>query len=147
MSKRIVIASDHAGFSLKEQVKKHLDEKGIAYTDLGTNSTESVDYPEYAHRLCETIMSGDGDMGILVCGTGIGMSMVANKHAGIRAACVSDVFSAKATRQHNNANVVCFGGRVVGGGLAIEIVDAFLSTEYEGGRHERRINMVNSFDK
>jgi ribose 5-phosphate isomerase B len=143
----IVIASDHAGFSLKEQVKKHLEEKGIEYKDLGTNSAESVDYPEYASKLCKEIQEGRSDLGILVCGTGIGMSMVANKHKGIRAACVSDVFSAKATRMHNDANVLCFGERVVGAGLAFELVDAFLATEYEGGRHQRRVDMVNSFDK
>ncbi|MBE6670612.1 MAG: ribose 5-phosphate isomerase B [Ruminococcaceae bacterium] len=143
----IVIASDHAGYSLKEQVKKHLEEKSIEYIDLGTNSTESVAYPEYASKLCKAIQEGKANMGILVCGTGIGMSMAANKHKGIRAACVSDTFSAKATRMHNDANVLCFGERVVGAGLAFELVDAFLSTEYEGGRHQARVDMVNSFDK
>ena len=124
----IVIASDHAGYSLKELVKKHLEERNIEYMDLGTNSAESVDYPEYASKLCQQIQNGNAELGILVCGTGIGMSMVANKHKGIRAACVSDVFSAKATRMHNNANVLCFGERVVGAGLAFELVDAFLAT-------------------
>ena len=143
----IVIASDHAGYSLKEQVKKHLEERNIEYIDLGTNSAESVDYPEYAHKLCAAIQEGKAEKGILVCGTGIGMSMVANKHKGIRAACVSDTFSATATRQHNDANVICFGERVVGGGLAFKLVDAFLDTEYEGGRHQRRVDMVNSFDE
>lgn len=143
----IVIASDHAGFALKEQVKKHLEEKGIAYNDLGTNSAESVDYPEYASKLCKEIQNGNSALGILVCGTGVGMSMVANKHKGIRAACVSDVFSARATRTHNDANVLCFGERVVGAGLAFELVDAFLTTEFEGGRHQRRVDMVNFFDK
>ena len=142
----IVIASDHAGFSLKEQVKKHLEEKGIEYIDLGTDSAESVAYPEYAAKLCHTIQDGKSNMGILVCGTGIGMSMAANKHKGIRAACVSDTFSAKATRMHNDANVLCFGERVVGAGLAFELVDAFLGTEYEGGRHQVRVDMLNSFD-
>lgn len=143
----IVIASDHAGFGLKELVKKHLEEKNIQYVDLGTDSTASVDYPEFAHKLCVAIQEGRAEKGILVCGTGIGMSMVANKHRGIRAACVSDTFSAKATRQHNDANVICFGERVVGAGLAFELVDAFLTTEYEGGRHQRRVDLVNSFDK
>ena len=143
----IVIASDHAGYSLKELVKKHLEEKKIEYIDLGTNSTESVDYPEFAHKLCVEIQEGRAEKGILVCGTGIGMSMVANKHKGIRAACVSDTFSAKATRQHNDANVLCFGERVVGAGLAFELVDAFITTEYEGGRHQRRVDLVNAFDK
>ena len=142
----IVIASDHAGFSLKEQVKKYLEENKIEYIDLGTDSTQSVDYPEFAHKLCCAIQEGKAEKGILVCGTGIGMSMVANKHKGIRAACVSDTFSAQATRQHNDANVLCFGERVVGAGLAFKLVDAFLNTEYEGGRHQRRVDLVNSFD-
>ena len=143
----IVIASDHAGYSLKEQVKKYLEGKNIEYVDLGTNSAESVDYPEFAHKLCVEIQEGRAEKGILVCGTGIGMSMVANKHSGIRAACVSDTFSARATRMHNDANVLCFGERVVGAGLAGELVEAFLTTEYEGGRHQRRVDLVNSFDK
>ncbi|MBE6642652.1 MAG: ribose 5-phosphate isomerase B [Clostridia bacterium] len=143
----IVIASDHAGYSLKEQVKKYLEGKNIEYVDLGTNSGESVDYPEFAHKLCVEIQEGRAEKGILVCGTGIGMSMVANKHSGIRAACVSDTFSARATRMHNDANVLCFGERVVGAGLASELVEAFLTTEYEGGRHQRRVDLVNSFDK
>ncbi len=142
----IVIASDHAGFALKEQVKKHLDESGIEYTDLGTNSQESVDYPIFASKLCKEIQNGNAKLGILVCGTGVGMSMAANKHKGIRAACVSDVFSAKATRMHNDANVICFGERVVGAGLAFELVDAFLSTDFEGGRHQRRVDILNSLD-
>ena len=143
----IVIASDHAGYSLKEEIKKHLDDKNIKYVDLGTNSAESVDFPEYASKLCTFIQQGKAERGILVCGTGIGMSMAANKHKGIRAACVSDTFSARATRCHNDANVLCMGERVVGVGLAFELVDAFLFTEYEGGRHQRRIDMVNSFDE
>ena len=135
--KKIVIASDHAGFSLKEEVKKHLNEKGVEFEDLGTNSKDSVDYPVFASKLCKKIQSGEYETGILICGTGIGMSMAANKHKGIRAACVSDTFSARATRMHNNANVLCFGERVVGAGLAFELVDAFLFTDYEGGRHQR----------
>ncbi len=143
----VAIASDHAGYALKEQVKKHLEEMGIAFDDIGTHSPESVDYPEYAHKLCCAVKDGcHHTLGILICGTGIGMSMAANKHKGIRAACVSDVFSAKATRMHNDANVLCFGERVVGAGLAFELVDAFLGTEYEGGRHQRRVDMVNAFD-
>ena len=148
INKPVAIASDHAGYALKEQVKKHLEEIGVEYDDLGTNSTASVDYSEFAHRLCGAVLDGfHHNQGILICGTGIGMSMVANKHKGIRAACVSDTFSAKATRQHNDANVLCFGERVVGAGLAFELVDAFLGTEYEGGRHQRRVDMVNSFDE
>ena len=139
----IVIASDHAGFSLKEQVKKYLEQKGIEYTDLGTNSAESVDYPLYASALCKEIQEGKSALGILVCGTGIGMSMVANKHKGIRAACVSDVFSAKATREHNDANIVAMGARVVGAGLATEIVRLFLTTPFSNDeRHIRRIEKI-----
>ena len=137
----IVIASDHAGFALKEQVKKHLEENKIEYIDLGTNSAESVDYPEYAHKLCVAIQEGKAEKGILVCGTGIGMSMAANKHVGIRAACCSDVFSAQMTRLHNDANVLCFGARVLGKGVALQIVDAFLDSPFEGGRHKTRVDM------
>ena len=119
MDKIIVLASDHGGFELKESIKAHLTERGIRYIDLGTNSSASVDYPDYAHKLCRSLQSGEADLGILCCGTGIGMSMAANKHKGIRAACCSDTFSARFTRMHNNANVLCLGGRVVGAGLAI----------------------------
>lgn len=145
--KPVALACDHAGFTLKEAVKKHLEEAGVAYVDLGTNSTESVDYPVFAASLCKEIQTADVELGILICGTGVGMSMAANKHKGIRAACVSDTFSAKATRMHNNANVICFGERVVGQGLAFEIVDAFLTTPYEGGRHERRVKLLEDIEK
>ena len=149
MAKRkppVALASDHAGYALKEELKKHFDEKGVRYTDCGTNGTASVDYPEFAHRLCAAIAEGKSDLGILVCGTGIGMSMAANKHPGIRAACVSDTFSARMTRMHNDANVLCMGARVVGAGLACDIADIFLETAYEGGRHQRRVDMLNALD-
>lgn len=147
MSKILVIGSDHGGYELKEQIKAHLTGRGVKFVDVGTNSTASCDYPEYAHKLCEKIQSGECCRGILVCGTGIGMSMAANKHKGIRAACCSDTFSARFTRMHNDANVLCMGGRVVGMGLALDMVDLFLDTEYEGGRHQARVDMVNSFDE
>ena len=147
MDKSIVLASDHSGFELKESIKAHLTERGIRYIDLGTNSSASVDYPDYAHKLCRSLQSGEADLGILCCGTGIGMSMAANKHKGIRAACCSDTFSARFTRMHNNANVLCLGGRVVGAGLACDMVDLFIDTEYEGGRHDRRVAMVDAFDE
>ncbi len=147
MDKIIVLASDHGGFELKESIKAHLTERGIRYIDLGTNSSASVDYPDYAHKLCRSLQSGEADLGILCCGTGIGMSMAANKHKGIRAACCSDTFSARFTRMHNNANVLCLGGRVVGAGLACDMVDLFIDTEYEGGRHDRRVAMVDAFDE
>ena len=142
MEKKILaIACDHGGYELKEAIKAYLDGKNIEYVDFGC-SGESVHYPEYAHKACAAIQSGQCYRGILVCGTGVGMSMAANKHKGIRAACCSDTFSAKFTRLHNDANVLCFGGRVVGAGLALQLVDAFLDTEFEGGRHQRRIDKV-----
>lgn len=145
-TKPIALACDHAGYPLKEELKKHFEAKGIAFVDYGTNSLESVNYPDYAHTLCTAIGEGQHDLGILVCGTGIGMSMAANKHRGIRAAVLSDTFSARMTRMHNDANVLCLGARVVGAGLAIDIAELFITTEYEGGRHQKRVDMVNAFD-
>lgn len=144
--KVIAIASDHAGFNLKQEVKKHLDELGVAYKDYGTYENKSCNYPDYAEALCRGIQAGDSDLGILVCGTGVGMSMAANKCRGIRAACCSDTFSARMTRMHNDANVLCFGARVVGEGVALELVDAFLSAEYEGGRHQARVDMLTALE-
>ena len=140
------IACDQAAYNLKLEVLKHLDERNIKYIDFGTDSTDSVDYPDFAHKACEAIQKGECQRGILICGTGIGMSMCANKHKGIRAACVSDTFSTKATRMHNDANVICFGARVIGKGLAFDIVDIFIDTEYEGGRHQRRIDKMMSLE-
>ena len=146
-NKRIVIGCDHAGYPLKAELLKHLSARGIEYTDIGCDSAEkSVDYPEYADKLCRELQASNADLGILVCGTGIGMSIAANKHKGIRAACVSDTFSARLTRCHNNANVICFGARVIGAGLAADIVDCFIDTEYEGGRHARRVAMLDALD-
>lgn len=147
MEKIIALASDHAGFPLKEEIKSYLEKEGIKYIDLGTDSLASVNYPDYAHKLCKEITDGSAQLGVLVCGTGIGMSMVANKHKGIRAACCSDTFSARMTRMHNDANVLCMGARVVGAGLATDMVDLFINTEFEGGRHTARVEMVNSYDK
>ncbi len=147
MEKVIVLASDHAGFPLKEEIKAHFEKEGIKFIDLGTNSTASVNYPDYAVKLCECIQNGEADLGILVCGTGIGMSMAANKCRGIRAACCSDTFSARMTRMHNNANVLCMGARVVGAGLAIDMAELFINTEFEGGRHQARVDMLNALDK
>ncbi len=138
---KLVIASDHAGYQLKESVKNHLEELGHTVINCGTNSTESCDYPIFAKALCKEITDGKAELGILVCGTGIGMSMAANKVKGIRAALCSDCFSTKFTRAHNDANVMCIGARVVGEGLALELVDIFLNTPFEGGKHLRRINM------
>ncbi len=147
MEKIIALASDHAGYPLKEEIKAYFEKEGVKFIDLGTDSAASVNYPDYAHKLCEAITSGEADLGVLVCGTGIGMSMVANKHKGIRAACCSDTFSARLTRMHNDANVLCMGARVVGAGLATDMVSLFIGTEFEGGRHSVRVEMVNSFDK
>ena len=144
--KKIVIGSDHAGYELKKKVMEHLNECGIEVTDVGTDSTTSCHYPVFAHRVCEKIQNGEFELGILVCGTGIGMSMAANKHKGIRAAACSDTFSARLTREHNNANVLCFGERVVGMGLAFDLVDNFIDAEYQGGKHALRVGMIDEIE-
>ena len=142
----LYLGADHGGFELKEAIKKHLDERGIEYVDCGTHSPESVDYALIAKKTCDEIIKHENNKGILCCGTGIGISMAANKVNGIRAACCSDYFSAKYTRLHNNANVLCMGGRVVGAGLGIELVDVFLDTGFEGGRHQRRIDQLTDIE-
>jgi len=139
---KIAIGCDHAGPALKAEILAHLDEKGIEYKDLGVQEGEKVDYPDKAREVCAAIIGGECDLGILICGTGIGMSISANKVRGIRAACCSDHFSAKYTRAHNDANVLCIGARVVGAGLAAELVDVFLETGFEGGRHKRRVDKI-----
>ena len=144
--KKIVIGSDHAGYNLKLKVKAHLESRGFEVTDVGTNTPESCNYTVYADALCKAIAAGEADLGILVCGTGIGMSIAANKHKGIRAACCSDTFSARLTRLHNDANVLCFGARVVGQGLALDLADVFVDTEFEGGKHKTRIDMFAAFE-
>lgn len=142
----IVLASDHAGFPLKEEIKSFLDGKGVEYIDCGTDSTASVDYAKFAQTACLKVTGGEADKAILCCGTGIGISMAANKVKGIRAACCSDYFSTKFTRMHNDANVLCMGARVIGGGLACELVDVFLNTEFEGGRHQRRVDQITAIE-
>ena len=142
----IAIGCDHGGFELKEHIKKHLDEIGEEYKDYGTYSEESVDYPDCAAPVCKAIQDKTADKGILICGTGIGISIAANKHKGIRAALCSDVYSAKMTKQHNNANIICLGGRVTGRELAFMIVDTWLNTEFEGGRHEARIEKIHKIE-
>ena len=143
----IAIGADHGGFELKEHIKKHLDELGLEYKDYGTYSEESVDYPDCAKPVCEAVMDRTADKGILICGTGIGISIAANKHKGIRAALCGDVYSAKMTKVHNNANVICLGGRVTGRELAFMIVDAWLNAEYEGGRHQARIDKIHAIEE
>jgi ribose 5-phosphate isomerase B len=136
---RIAIGSDHAGFQLKTAVLKHLGARGHEVIDLGTHAPERCDYPDFAASVARAVMAGDAVLGVLVCGTGVGMSMAANKIPGVHAAVVSDTFSARATRQHNDCNVLCLGERVVGGGLALDIVDAWLDAAFEGGRHADRV--------
>ncbi len=145
--KNIAIGCDHGGFNLKNTIITHLHRNGIAYTDFGTYTPDSCDYPDIAEKVCDAIISGECDGGILVCGTGIGMSIAANKVKGIRAACCSDTFSARLTRMHNDANVLCIGERVVGPGLAADLVDAFLSAEFEsGGRHTGRVAKIKAIE-
>ncbi len=138
----IAIGCDHAGYELKCEVLKHLDERGIKCVDVGTHSNESVDYPVYAKSLCNLIVNGDVECGILICGTGIGMSMAANKVKGIRAAVCSDEFSAEFTRRHNDANVMCIGARVLAKEKALKLIDIFLDSPFEGGKHKTRIDMI-----
>ena len=138
----LAIASDHGGFALKQEIMIHLKDIGVEFEDLGTYSEESVDYPVYAHKLGKAVAAGEYERGILICGTGIGISMAANKIDGIRCALCSDCYSAEMCRRHNNANVLAMGGRTLGAELAKKIVDTYLGTEFEGGRHERRVNMI-----
>ena len=139
---KIGIGSDHGGYELKESIKEYLTEEGIQFVDYGTNSLESVDYPDYGRAVAEAVINKEVDKGILICGTGIGISITANRIKGIRCALCTDSYSAKMSRMHNNANILALGGRVLGVGLALDIVKTFLDTEFEGGRHERRINKI-----
>lgn len=139
---KIAIGCDHGGLEHKDAIVAHLKERGFEVKDSGIYENHSVDYPDIAVKVCADITSGECERGILVCGTGIGMSLAANKVKGIRAAAVSEHFSAKYTRLHNDSNVLCLGGRVIGVGTALELVDLFVDTEFEGGRHENRVNKV-----
>ena len=139
---KIAVASDHGGFALKEEVKKHLMERGIEVLDLGTHSEDSVDYPIYGKACGEAVMSGKADLGVVVCGTGIGISIAANKVKGIRCGLCTSVEMARLAKQHNNANVLALGGRTTEMDLAMEIVDTWLGTEFEGGRHQRRTGLL-----
>lgn len=144
---KVAIASDHGGMNIREEIKDLLNELGIKFDDFGCECDTSVDYPDYAQPVAEKVASGEYDRGILICGTGIGMSISANKVKGIRCALVHDLFSAKATREHNNSNVLAMGERVIGPGLAREIAKVWLETEYEGGRHERRIGKITDYEE
>jgi len=147
MKKTIAFGCDHGGFAYKKDVIDRLIANGYTVIDCGTDSTASVDYPVYADKVCNEVTCGNAQLGILICGTGIGMSIAANKHKGIRAACCSDTFSARLTREHNNANVLCFGERVVGIGLALDLVDAFLEAEYmNSGNHVTRVAMLSEIE-
>jgi len=144
---KIAIASDHAGLELKEDMKTFLKEKGVDVLDMGTNGNESVDYPDYGIPVAEKVSRGELNKGILICGTGIGMSIVANKFANVRAALVNDVYSATMAKEHNDANILVIGGRIAGKGLAREMVKAWLEAKFEGGRHQKRLNKIKEIEK
>lgn len=142
----IAIGSDHAGYSLKKEVIARLNENNIPFVEFGCMNGESCDYPLVAEEVCSRIVNGEAEFGILICGTGIGISMAANKVKGIRAALCTDSYMAKYTRLHNDANVLCMGGRVTGAGVAEEIVETFLNTDFEGGRHQRRVDQITDIE-
>ncbi|NCB50477.1 MAG: ribose 5-phosphate isomerase B [Clostridia bacterium] len=142
----IAIGSDHGGFTLKQAVMKHLEKRGIDYKDFGTYSEDSCDYPDYGEAVGRAVVSGEFELGIVICGTGLGISIAANKVRGVRAAPCGDCFSAEMARRHNNANVLGLGERVTGVGLALMITDIFLGTPFEGGRHERRVNKITAIE-
>ena len=143
MKKQLGVASDHAGLELKRTLVTELEKRGIALRDFGTDTSDSCDYPDFAHAVGRAIEGGEIERAILVCGTGVGMSIAANRHAAVRAVVCSEPLSARMSRQHNDANVLCIGARVVGPGTAIDIVDAFLGTAFEGGRHAVRVAKIN----
>lgn len=143
---KIAIGCDHGGLEHKNAIAEHLKERNIEVCDFGIYEQVSVDYPDIAVKVAEAVVKNECELGILVCGTGIGMSMAANKVKGIRAAACSDHFSAKYTRLHNNANILCLGGRVIGIGTAVELADLFIDTSFEGGRHQRRIDKITEIE-
>lgn len=142
----IAIGSDHGGFALKQAIMKHLEAKGLEYKDFGTYTEESCDYPIYGEAVGRAVVSGECEQGILICGTGIGISISANKVNGVRCAPCADCYSAEYTRRHNDANILALGARVVGEGLALKIVDTFLETGFEGGRHARRVALIHEIE-
>ena len=144
---KVAIGSDHAGFDYKEIVKKHLEEKGFEVIDKGTYSKESVDYPIFGEAVAQAVASGEADRGIVICGTGIGISISANKVKGIRAALCTNEYMARMARKHNDANILAFGARVLGIDVALGIVDVFFETEFEGGRHEGRVNEIKNIEE
>jgi ribose 5-phosphate isomerase B len=144
---KIAIGNDHVAVEMKKHIKKYLEDKGYEIVNFGTDSNERCDYPIFGKKVAKAVASGECELGILICGTGVGISLAANKVKGIRAAVCSEAYSARLTRQHNNANIIAFGARVVGEATAEMIVDEFLSAEYEGGRHQRRIEMITAIEK
>jgi ribose 5-phosphate isomerase B len=144
---KFYIATDHAGFHYKDQVKAHLESKGIEVVDLGPYSADRVDYPDYGRKCAEAVRDDAGSFGIVICGTGIGISMAANKVPGIRAALCHDAYTATMARAHNNAQILAFGERVVGMGVVQSMIDAFIETAFEGGRHERRVEKIDKIDE
>ena len=144
---KIAVGCDHGGLSLKKDIIKHLGSKNIEVTDFGTHTEDSCDYPDYAIKVAEAVVAKSYDLGILICGTGIGVSISANKVPGIRAALCSDTFSAHATREHNDANILTLGQRVVGMGLALDIVDTFINAKFQGDRHQKRIDKITEIEK
>lgn len=144
---KIVIGSDHAGFDLKQSLIEHMRSRGVEVEDAGTYDKSSCHYPAIAKKVADAVAQKQCDRGVLVCGTGIGMSMAANKVRGVRAAAVSDCFTVRATRMHNDANILCLGERTVGPGLAAMILDLFLDTDFEGGRHQTRVDMIAEMEK
>jgi len=147
MNMRVALGSDHGGYELKEVILNHLEAQGIKVQNLGTYSTDSVDYPKYGFAVGNAIIKEEADLGIVICGTGQGISMAANKISGIRAAVCSETFSARMAREHNNANVLALGARVIGVGLALDIVDIFLKAEFLGGRHALRVNLISDIER
>ena len=141
------IGNDHGGIDLYDSVKEKLEDLGHEVIHLGTNSKDSVDYSDFAQKACQKVLDGQADFAILICGTGLGMSISANKIDGIRAACVSEAFSARMSRAHNNANCLCIGARVIGNETAKMIVEEFVKTEFEGGRHQRRVDKITEIEK
>lgn len=144
---KVALGADHGGYELKETIRRHLEARGLEVLDFGTHSQDSVDYPRFGFAVGNSILKGEADLGIAVCGTGLGISIAANKMPGIRAAVCSDTFSARMSREHNNANILALGARVVGVGLALDIVDIFLKSEFSGGRHALRLDLIGDIER
>ncbi|MBQ9464984.1 MAG: ribose 5-phosphate isomerase B [Lachnospiraceae bacterium] len=143
---KIVIGNDHAAVEMKNEIKAYLESKGIEVLNVGTDTSESVNYPEYGEKVGRAVVGGEADRGIAICGTGVGISIACNKVRGVRAVCCSEPYSAKLSRMHNDSNVLCFGARVIGPELAKMIVDEWIATEFEGGRHKKRVDMISAIE-